>query len=424
MDNIVPSLFGITPEQLGQQRSQEAYAKSLQMAQMDSGQRGAAGLMQAGAAFRPAVNNMFGIADPEMEKVKQQQELNSQLDLSSPEKMRQSAEMLRQKGFLKEAFGLSQLADKRESEMMQNQVHQAQIGEYQARALKESRPVDARTPEIKAAQDYADTFGMKGSQEWKDAFQTYMERKFKENKVPNSIDEYEYARKQGFKGTFQDWVKTKAQAIHVSTGGGGTVKPKGLTREAGLKWELDNGMIDQAMYDSAIAASPGGKVLTARTEALDSAKSSFDAVKRNIAMLYDPDKKALKPSANPLFGKWDQYRPDLLQSQSTIDAASALSSLTDQVMMANLADAKSRVGQSFGSMQVQEWDKFTQQLASLKRGMSPELAASALKYVNDFIDKKKNVLEKALEAVSDKKPIVSSEETWVRDANGKLVRGK
>ena len=174
MDNIVPSLFGITPEQLGQQRSQEAYAKSLQMAQLDSGQRGAAGLMQAGAAFRPAVNSMFGIADPEMERVKQQQELNSQLDLSSPEKMRQSAKMLLDKGFRNEAFGLSRLADKRESEMMQNQVHQAQIEEYKARALKESTPKAANLPQaVETAEYLASLDFQKGSPEWKEAVKNY-----------------------------------------------------------------------------------------------------------------------------------------------------------------------------------------------------------------------------------------------------------
>jgi len=186
------------------------------------------------------------------------------------------------------------------------------------------------------------------------------------------------------------------EARSAAAGAGGTAPPKNLTREARLGWELENGMIDQATYDAAMSASPGGVLRQKQVESANTARSSFEAVKRNIDQLYDAQSGSLKPAAQSLFGQYAQYRPEMSMSQESVDAKLALEGLTDQVMMANLADAKARVGQSFGSMQVQEWDKFTQQLTSLKRGLSEKQAAESMKYVLNFIKTKGNVLETAL----------------------------
>jgi len=179
-------------------------------------------------------------------------------------------------------------------------------------------------------------------------------------------------------------------------GGSGTAPPKNLTREARLGWELENGMIDQATYDAAMSASPGGVLRQKQVAAADSAKSGFDAVERNVSRLYDAKTGVLKPAARSLFGQYAQHRPEISMSQESVDAKLALEGLTDQVMLANLADAKTRVGQSFGSMQMGEWDKFTQQLTSLKRGLSEDRAAEAMRDVLNFIKDKRTILDVAL----------------------------
>jgi hypothetical protein len=197
--------------------------------------------------------------------------------------------------------------------------------------------------------------------------------------------------------------------------------PKNLTREARLKWELDNGRIDQATYDAAISASPGGVLRQKQTEAANAAETGFGAVERNIEQLYDSSTGKLKPATESLFGKFAQYRPEMTMGQDSVDAKLALEALTDQVMMSNLADAKSRVGQSFGSMQVQEWDRFTQQLASLKRGLSEEKAADAMKYVSDFIKNKRNVLRTAM---STNNPVQVDRSKPTQPGADKFVVGK
>ena len=196
--------------------------------------------------------------------------------------------------------------------------------------------------------------------------------------------------------------------IEAKNSASGDAKPKGLTREAGLKWELDNGKIDQATYDAAISASPGGVLRQKQTDAMNTSETGFAAVERNVDQLYDQKNKSLKPAAKSLFGQYAQYRPESTMSQESVDAKLALEGLTDQVMMTNLAEAKARVGQSFGSMQVQEWDKFTQQLTSLKRGLSEEQAATSMANVLDFVKNKRAVLKKALNTdnviQADRKP--------------------
>jgi hypothetical protein len=49
-------------------------------------------------------------------------------------------------------------------------------------------------------------------------------------------------------------------------------------------------------------------------------------------------------------------------------------------------------------MQAQEWDKFTNQLASLKRAQSPQAAAKSLKFVSDYVRNNPKVLAVALDA--------------------------
>ena len=180
-------------------------------------------------------------------------------------------------------------------------------------------------------------------------------------------------------------------------GSGGVTPPKNLTREARLKWEFDNGMIDQSTYDQAMAANPGGKLANAKQEAATNAITHLDNVESNLLKLLDPKTKKLTEPATALFGsKMNQYRGSMTLGQDSVDAMTSLDALKDQVMLSNLQEAKSRVGQSFGSMQLKEWDKFTNQLRSLNRAMSEESAAANMVDILKFIRDKKDVMRVAL----------------------------
>ena len=192
-------------------------------------------------------------------------------------------------------------------------------------------------------------------------------------------------------------VRVDARSGGGSTGSGGMTPPKNLTREARLKWEFDNGMIDQATYDQAMAANPGGKLANAKQEAATNAITHLDNVESNLLKLLDPKTKKLTGPATSLFGsKMNQYRGSMTLGQDSVDAMTSLDALKDQVMLSNLQEAKARVGQSFGSMQLKEWDKFTNQLRSLNRAMSEESAAANMADILKFIRDKKDVMRVAL----------------------------
>ncbi len=116
-------------------------------------------------------------------------------------------------------------------------------------------------------------------------------------------------------------------------------------------------------------------------------------------LLLPPDKtgkRAIRPELEAYTGNLDQYMPDFALKQGTVDAGKKLNALKDQITMINLAQAKAAVGQSFGSMQVKEWDKFVNTLSSLDRAQGKEQLAESLNYINSYIQNHKAELQTAL----------------------------
>lgn len=375
MANIVEGLFGLTPSQAQQQQQADIYKQSMLNANMPQMQSARSALFQGGAGIAQAGAGMLGMVNPEVESAQRTQSLMQGADLNTPEGLRAASERMRQSGDLQRSFALSQLADQKEAEIQSGMVKTTQMAENLAQAEKAAR-------------------------------ETEQKGEYQEIGVPNKPD-WRQRVKMNPDGSYVPIGSPYQISAGVSASGREEQPPKNLTREARLKWELDTGRIDQETYDAAISATPGAKLKAEKVSAASTALTGFEAVERNLNTLYDPKTKSLTSAAKPLFGKYAQYRPELLQSQETVDASAALESLTNQVMMANLADAKERVGQSFGSMQVQEWDKFTQQLTSLKRGMSEKSAADAMEYVKNFIKTKRNVLNTALGSAKIEQPNIS-----------------
>lgn len=310
-EDIVGGLFGVSPDKLNAQRRAQAEARAATAAQLDPYAR-ASYLTQLGAGgLMGGVARSLGAGQDEQETYRQRQQMLSQIDMSTPDTIRQAAKLFGERGDIQTQLRLQQLANQRQEELVNQQFKQA---------------------------------------------------------------ETEKMRRQ------QQEKPDKLVAV-VGAGGNPVYVPQ--SQAAGM----------QPYYK------PGkeGKV-EEKSDAAQSANMQFDAIERNIDQLYDARKGELKPSASELFGQYAQYKPDALLSQEAVDSKNALDSLTDQVMITNLTDAKERVGQSFGSMQAQEWDKFTRQLISLKRSQSPESAAEAMKYVTNFIKTKRKVFNVAIGA--------------------------
>ena len=392
MAQEMTGLFGPSPYEVQQARNQQMNTSAENFAQMNATQRGVMGMYQGGAGLAGIGAGMMGMVDPAVEQAKRTEQIMGQ----GNEDMSSSA------GWFAKAKKMLEAGDQRTAAMWLLKANQLKKQEdAESHANKKDDLAERRFKEAELAKiaDKKQEVADKREMEWKIA-KAKLEQDEREGKRDDETRKM-IARMENA------WKMATAEARKAATeakSSGPAAKPKGLSREAGLAWELENGRIDQATYDAAMSATPAGKLRQQQQESLASAESGFNAIEQNIFKVYDPATKSLRPAAQDLFGKFAQYRPEALSSQETVNAKLALESLTDQVMMANLADAKKRVGQSFGSMQVQEWDKFTNQLTSLKRGLSEEAAAKAMRDVLNFVGTKRSVLNKALETTNTVQP--------------------
>jgi hypothetical protein len=413
-NSLVAGLFGLTPQQAWQQQYQKQDAIAQQAFNNAAGTPGqlmAQAYANMGTGAVGLGTGLMGIEPASVVAARNQEAMLQGVDMSDPESIRQRALQIQDP---KMKAQLSLLANSIEAEQVKAALEKSQILANIHKANSEASPlakidVSKFTPE--SIKKYVDG-GMKDPSVLVVA----------ENPNMEVVEAGVQGKPAWRQKVLIDKKNPNAPAIPVSApyeipagirlsmGGaaGGGAPPKNLTREARLKWELENGMIDQQTYDSSMAATPGAKLRAEKLAAANLAELGFKAVEDNINKLYDERTGKLKSAAEPLFGKYNQFRPVIAMKQDTVDANAALESLTNQVMMANLADAKERVGQSFGSMQVQEWDKFTQQLTSLRRGLSPSAAASAMRYVKNFIKTKRNILSAAMGESSKTAPVMQN----------------
>jgi hypothetical protein len=150
----------------------------------------------------------------------------------------------------------------------------------------------------------------------------------------------------------------------------------------------------------AAAAAKAEELFREKQKAVNASLSALAPIETSIeGLLLPPDKtgrRAIRPELEAYTGNLDQYMPDFALKQSTVDAGKKLNALKDQITMINLAAAKSAVGQSFGSMQVKEWDKFVNTLSSLDRAQGKEQLSESLNYIYKYIQTHKGELQTAL----------------------------
>ncbi len=89
MAEVVNSLFGITPESLMAERENALQAQAMQYAKMDPFQRATAAIYSGANRLGGAVGGLLGAQDPEMMRLQQRQGMLQNLDLTSPESLKQ-----------------------------------------------------------------------------------------------------------------------------------------------------------------------------------------------------------------------------------------------------------------------------------------------------------------------------------------------
>lgn len=117
--NIVGGLFGISPEQVMQQRQETDADNAFRYAQLNPLQQAKMSIYQGAAGLTRGVGGLLG-GDPELEKVSSIKQLSSQFDLTTPQGMRQFAGALQSI-----APNEAMMAAKRADEMMATQEQTA-----------------------------------------------------------------------------------------------------------------------------------------------------------------------------------------------------------------------------------------------------------------------------------------------------------
>ena len=84
-ENIVASLFGLSPEMYGEQQRRSALQEGIALAKLTPGEAGAAMTYAGARGLGGAIAGALGVEDPQMKKMSQRNQLLQQLDVNDPE---------------------------------------------------------------------------------------------------------------------------------------------------------------------------------------------------------------------------------------------------------------------------------------------------------------------------------------------------
>lgn len=120
-NEVMGTLFGVTPEALMAQRENQLQQRAMQFAQLDPLQSAQAGFYTAGSRVGTGIGGLLGAEDPELMRIRQRQSLLQGVDISNPDAILQAAQKARELGDIPAAFQLSQQAQ-------QMKLQAAQLG--------------------------------------------------------------------------------------------------------------------------------------------------------------------------------------------------------------------------------------------------------------------------------------------------------
>lgn len=109
--DIVGGLFGITPEAYQQQRDLAQQSQAMAFAQQDPRTQINYGAYRTGQQLGGAFAGLMGVEDPQLIKIRQQQELLSGLNINDPQAIAEAAQRASQMGNTQLALQLTNLSD-------------------------------------------------------------------------------------------------------------------------------------------------------------------------------------------------------------------------------------------------------------------------------------------------------------------------
>jgi len=116
-NEIVGSLFGITPDLYERQLRAQDEDRAIRMANLAPGARGAAMIQSGAAGLTRGLGGLLGAEDPQMKLISARQSIMSQTDQSDPQSLANAAKQLNAMGDTQGAMALMDFARKAQSEM-------------------------------------------------------------------------------------------------------------------------------------------------------------------------------------------------------------------------------------------------------------------------------------------------------------------
>jgi hypothetical protein len=174
MADIIPSLFGMTPEMYGQQQQASALSQGVQLASLSPEARGAAMTYAGAAGIGRGVGGMLGAEDPQLKIISTRNAIAQQIDQTNPESILKGAQMLAQMGDQQGAMALAQYARQAQGDVAQTQQRRAAALASTAQATRERFQADPE--KVRLARAVAATKGVEGSPEYITAYNESLEK--------------------------------------------------------------------------------------------------------------------------------------------------------------------------------------------------------------------------------------------------------
>ena len=115
-ENMIGSLFGLSPEMYGEQQRVSALNEGVALANLNPAARGAAMTYAGAKGLGTAIGGAMGVQDPQLQLISARKAILGQIDQTNPESLIKGAQTLAQMGDQQGAFALADYARKAQSE--------------------------------------------------------------------------------------------------------------------------------------------------------------------------------------------------------------------------------------------------------------------------------------------------------------------
>ena len=389
MDNIVESLFGLTPFQVQQQQNAGLNQAADHYASQDPFQRATGGMFRAGGMLGGAGAQAMGMVNPQMEQAKLTEAMMaSGGDLSTSQGLMAKSQQFAAAGDQRTALKLALAGKVKEKEELAAQATQSKMALEEARA----RQADAMAAKLANPQAV-------------------------EAKQTNDIQEYEYARKNnGYKGTLEQWMQKKAQ----SGSGGSSESKQPLVYIDPVTGKAVWGNIGEAKGKPAAAFDPITKQLVSQGVELGKERGAEIANLPKMESALTSVKGAEELLNKGIYtGFWGPTQKTAIAATPGTDKGKV--SNTDQ-FVAYIGEVVVPRLKEFGGNDSNEELKYLQKISGGDISMQEPALRAILKNAETKIQRGVDRVKKGMTASGVPAANQGGIEKWVRDANGKLVR--